>query len=139
MITFQSIDKTIAKTLRPTIKTAVKLVLQSKKQNINIISCSNEHMKTINNQVLAHDYYTDIITFPYEVSAAMTEAELLISLDMVQINSEIYKVSFENELLRVVIHGCLHLLGMDDATEEQKNEMRKEENKYLAMLNLSSK
>lgn len=98
--------------------------------NITYIFCSDEYLLNVNKQYLNHDYFTDIITFDY-VKDDLISGDMFISVDTIRSNAEIYGVSFENELLRVMIHGVMHLVGYDDLTDEQEAEIHKMEDKYL--------
>lgn len=98
---------------------------------INLVFCSDEFIKQYNKKFLNHDYKTDIITFYDKDDNNLIEGELLISVDMVKSNSLKYKVSFENELTRVIIHGILHLCGYNDEAKSEKIILRKRENFYL--------
>lgn len=100
--------------------------------NLNYIFCSDEHLLSINKQFLNHAYYTDIITFPYREGTNI-EGEIYISIDRVKDNADQQKVSFENELFRVISHGLLHLIGFSDKTPKQKKLMREEEDKAIAI------
>lgn len=100
---------------------------------INIIFCNDEYLLKINQEHLTHDYYTDIITFDYSENTIIS-GDLFISKDRVEENAEEYKVSFENELNRVIIHGILHLIGYNDKSESEIKEMRTKENYYLDKL-----
>ena len=101
--------------------------------NINYIFCSDERELEVNRQFLGHDYYTDIITFDYSTSSTLN-GDIFISLDTVRSNAEMVGVSFEQELLRILIHGVLHLTGQGDKTPETKAQMTEKENKALAKL-----
>ena len=102
---------------------------------LNIIFCSNDYLLQINKKYLKHDYFTDIITFEDNDETAegvrIIAGELFISLDMVRDNATRYKVPYEVELFRVVIHGVLHLIGYDDLNDEQQTEMSSKEDFYL--------
>jgi probable rRNA maturation factor len=100
---------------------------------INIIFCSDNYILKINNQFLNHDYFTDIITFNYSSSKTIS-GDLFISLDTVKSNSMLFNQNFNNELHRVIVHGVLHLLGYDDQTDLQKNEIRNQEDFWLSKL-----
>ncbi len=95
--------------------------------------CDNERILDINNQYLKHDYYTDIITFD-QSREGLLFADIVISLEMVMLNAEEYNEDFHKELLRVIIHGVLHLCGINDQTEEEARVMRGAEENALAML-----
>lgn len=91
--------------------------------------CSDEALLEINRNRLGHDFYTDIVTFPLVDGTDLISSEFCISLDRIAENCLNFGRSFENELLRVVIHGVLHLTGFDDLTDEDRERMRsKEEN-----------
>lgn len=97
--------------------------------DINIIFCSDEYLLGVNKQYLNHDYYTDIITFNYNTDKI--NGDLFISIDRVDENAKTNNVPRETELLRVMAHGVLHLLGYKDKTEAEIEEIREKENYYL--------
>jgi len=99
---------------------------------INIILCSDNYLLEVNREYLDHDYYTDIITFP--INNNPLSADLFISVDRVKDNANVNSTSFDNELSRVIFHGVLHLMGYGDKTEEKAQEMRKQEDYYLGLL-----
>ena len=101
--------------------------------DINIILCDDPSILEINNQFLGHDYYTDIITFDY-TEENVINGELYISIDTVRSNAHEYGQSFPDELHRVIIHGILHLCGLDDHCDEDIKEMREAENLSLEKL-----
>lgn len=96
---------------------------------LNIIFCSDEYLRQINVEYLRHDYYTDIITFPYTEGAV--HGDLFISSERVTENARAHGVSFLNELCRVMAHGVLHLAGYGDKTPEEVRVMREKEDFYL--------
>ena len=98
--------------------------------DISYIFCNDERILEINNQYLSHDYYTDIITFDYS-DGPIISGDIFISVDTVRSNSEEFGVDFNNELLRILIHGILHLCGQDDKTPKLRDEMTKKENRAL--------
>lgn len=104
-------------------------------QRIDYIFCSDEYLLDINKAHLQHDYYTDIITFDLSTSIE-TIAEIYISLDRVTDNAQTLNQPLNTEILRVIIHGALHLCGYNDKKKEEKLSMRKMEDKYI---NLFSK
>ncbi|MEQ9261977.1 MAG: rRNA maturation RNase YbeY [Owenweeksia sp.] len=93
---------------------------------------SNEEILSINWQYLKHDYYTDIITFGY-VEGEEVEGEIYIGKDQVRTQAEDYQTTFVNELLRIMAHGLLHLIGFNDETREEKIRMKEEEEKSLIL------
>ncbi len=101
--------------------------------SINYIFCSNERILELNRQYLNHDYHTDIITFNYNKNKQI-EGDIFIGLETVQSNADEYRVSFEEELNRVMIHGVLHLCGLDDASDEEEQNMREQEDIALQTL-----
>lgn len=98
---------------------------------VNYIFCTDEAILEINRQYLDHDYYTDIITFPYSEGNDIS-SDIFISIDTVQSNAHKFETSFETELTRVIAHGFLHLIGFKDKTEEDTLEMRKQEDFCIA-------
>jgi len=94
--------------------------------DINFYFTDDTEILEINKKYLAHNYYTDIITFNYCTENSIS-GDIVISVDTVKTNAKDYNVTFENELHRVIVHGILHLLGFDDSTEEQKKEIREKE------------
>ena len=106
-----------------------ELMFVVNEMSINIITAEEIHK--VNKQFLNHDYSTDIITFNYSEENNTLETEIFISLDDAYSNAVKYKVSLDNELLRLVIHGCLHLLGYDDKDKNDKVKMKRMENKLV--------
>ena len=100
---------------------------------INLIFCDDEKILEVNKEYLAHDYYTDIITFDYSLNQIIS-GDLFISIDRVIENADMFSKSFENELMRVVFHGVLHLCGYNDKSEEEISVMRSKEEYYLTQL-----
>jgi len=96
---------------------------------VNYIFCSDEYLRKINVEYLNHDYYTDIITFPYDDSAV--HGDMFISSERVTENAATNGVSFYQELYRVMVHGVLHMIGYGDKTPAEEAVMRQKENYYL--------
>ena len=107
--------------------------------SIAYIFCNDEKILEVNRQYLQHDYYTDIITFDYcedeEVMGHKNtiSGDLFISLDTVRTNAEQQATTYEEELHRVIIHGILHLVGINDKGPGEREIMEAAENKALAM------
>lgn len=111
-------------------------VASDQKKSVGVLSIvvgSDEWLLEKNVSFLNHDYYTDIITFDYTEDDVIS-GDLLISLDRVFDNAEVNNVSRETELMRVVVHGVLHLLGFNDKSTEETELMRKKEDYYLSLL-----
>ena len=102
--------------------------------DIAYMFCDDEQVLEANISYLEHDTYTDIITFDY-VEGDVVSGDILISVDRVKENANLFQCSFEQELHRVIIHGILHLLGVGDKTEEEAAVMRKREEMALALWN----
>lgn len=105
---------------------------QKKLGNVSYIFCSNEYILELNQKYLNHNYFTDIITFDY-CSDNIVEGDIFISVDTVLDNSHRFKTNFNDELLRVIIHGVLHLVGFSDKTAKQQKQMRVLEDEALSI------
>jgi len=102
--------------------------------NIAYLFCGDEHILQVNRQFLTHDYYTDIITFDY-CKGRVISGDIIISLDTVRSNAELVGSKYEEELLRVIIHGVLHLCGINDKGPGEREIMESAENESLAIYN----
>jgi len=112
---------------------AVAETYGKKTGDISYIFCSDEKILEVNRQYLQHDYYTDIITFDY-CEGNRLSGDLFISLDTVRTNAEQFADNnYERELYRVIIHGILHLCGINDKGPGEREIMEEAENKALAM------
>lgn len=94
----------------------------------------DEKILEINKEYLQHDYYTDVITFDYDEDDVVN-GDIVISLDTVRTNAELFNKAYEDELYRVIIHGILHLCGLNDKGPGEREIMEKAENKALEMRN----
>ncbi|HZH88125.1 MAG TPA: rRNA maturation RNase YbeY [Chitinophagaceae bacterium] len=101
--------------------------------NIRIIFLTDDALLKINQEFLKHDYYTDIITFDLSTSPEDLDSDIYISLDRVQENAVTFKTDYQQELLRVIFHGILHLQGFKDETEEEQQIMREEEESLIKL------
>lgn len=100
--------------------------------NINYLFCDDEYLLGVNQQYLQHDTYTDIITFDY-VAGTLVSGDILISVERVGENAQLFGVPFGQELRRVVVHGVLHLLGQGDKSDAEAAEMRRLEGEALEL------
>ena len=100
---------------------------------IGYMFVSDEKILQVNNEYLGHDYYTDIITFDYD-EGTVINGDIVISLDTVRTNSEQFGKTYDDELHRVIIHGILHLCGINDKGPGEREIMEANENKALALL-----
>lgn len=100
---------------------------------LNYIFCDDEKILAVNQEFLQHDYYTDVITFDY-TTRTRVNGDIFISLDTVRTNAEQVEANYEHELLRIIIHGLLHLTGQADKTPEAKAQMTAKEEKALKKL-----
>jgi rRNA maturation RNase YbeY len=95
--------------------------------------CSDEYLLEINQNHLKHSFYTDVITFCLSDPTAPISGEVYLSTDRIKENAKAYKQRYQTELLRVMIHGALHLCGYKDNTITQKKEMHLKEEFYLKL------
>ena len=100
---------------------------------IGYLFCDDEHILEVNREYLEHDYYTDIITFDY-CEGDVLNGDLVISLDTVRTNAEKFNKAYDEELHRVIIHGILHLCGIDDKGPGEREVMEAAENRALSLL-----
>ena len=99
---------------------------------VGYLFCDDEHILEVNNEYLGHDYYTDIITFDY-CEDDVLNGDLVISLDTVRSNAELFGKPYEEELHRVIIHGILHLCGLNDKGPGEREQMEAAEDKALKL------
>lgn len=100
---------------------------------LTYIFCDDEYILETNRKFLQHDYYTDIITFDYS-NRRRIAGDMVISLDTVRTNAEQFGRTYDDELKRVVVHGVLHLCGINDKGPGEREIMESHENAALAML-----
>ena len=140
MIRFFNEDIGFPKIRRTLLKSWITSVISlhnAKLGQVSIIFVSDKYLLDMNNQYLSHNYFTDIITFNYSESVEnqqIISGDLFISLDTVKSNSVDFNVSYEHELNRVIIHGILHLLGQNDESDEEFDEMKRKEDHFLKLL-----
>ena len=102
--------------------------------NLNYLFVNDEEILVANRQFVGHDYYTDIITFDYSRGDRIS-GDIMISLDTVASNAEKFEVPYYRELLRVIIHGVLHLVGINDKGPGEREIMEAAENSALELYN----
>ena len=127
---------------KPEIHRIVSILKSELDFNISFMEISiitSQEIHKINKQYLQHDFSTDIITFNYSGENNTLDGEIFISLDDAYYNSLKYKVNLDNELLRLIIHGFLHLVGYDDKKPDDKKIMKRQENKLVKKLQNSIK
>jgi probable rRNA maturation factor len=121
---------------KASLKTWIKAIAEKEKKKtggINYVFTSDEDLLKTNIKYLGHNTYTDIITFDYSEGHSIN-GDIFISIDRVKENAEKFKVNFEEELHRVMIHGILHLCGYKDKNKTDSGLMRKKENASLRLL-----
>jgi probable rRNA maturation factor len=104
--------------------------------DLNYIFCSDEYLYQINLSYLNHATYTDIITFDNSEEEKKLEGDIFISIERVRENATIQKLTFENEILRVLAHGLFHLCGFKDKSKEEEKVMRQKEDESISKFHL---
>ena len=135
MITYNSEKVKMPKIKKRETTAWIKQVAQSygkKVGDIGYMFVDDEKILEVNRDYLQHDYYTDIITFDYCEDDELN-GDLVISLDTVRTNAELFGKTYEEELSRVIIHGVLHLIGINDKGPGEREIMEAAENKALAL------
>ena len=135
MITYNSEKVKMPKIKKRETTAWIKQVAQSygkKVGDIGYMFVDDEKILEVNNEYLGHDYYTDIITFDY-CEGNVLNGDIVISLDTVRTNAEKFGKTYEDELFRVIIHGVLHLCGINDKGPGEREIMEENENKALAL------
>jgi len=115
---------------------AVAGVLTGERKNrmaVSVVLVDSRFIRRINRKFLGHDVVTDVISFPLQDDVGV-DAELYVNLDRAKRQAKEYGESFHAEVLRLIIHGTLHLLGYDDNNKKNRERMRRREDFYLARL-----
>lgn len=136
MITFNNENVKMPPIGRKLVRTWLKQVADGYGRevgNLNYIFCDDERILEINKEFIGHDYYTDIITFDYS-DPKVVHGDMYISLDTVFTNSKKFNTSYKDELMRVIVHGLLHLCGIDDKGPGERSIMESAENDALFKL-----
>lgn len=135
MITFNAEGIKMPKIKKREVTAWIKAVAASygrKVGEIGYLFVNDEKILEVNNEYLGHNYYTDIITFDYD-EGDVINGDMVISLDTVRTNAEQFGKEYDEELYRVIIHGILHLCGIDDKGPGEREIMEAAENKALEM------
>ena len=135
MISYNTVNVKMPAIRRRDTSAWVKAVAASygkKVGEIAYIFVDDEEILRVNREYLQHDYYTDIITFDYTEGDTIS-GDLFISLDTVRTNAEQFDKPYDEELHRVIIHGILHLCGINDKGPGEREQMEAAEDKALAM------
>jgi len=133
MITYNTITVAMPDIVEAEVSAWIRQIAKSYNKvvgDINYIFVDDETMLDINRRFIGHDYYTDHIGFDYSQGNALS-GDIYISLDTVRTNSELFGVTFGQELRRIIIHGLLHLCGLRDKTDEERAQMQQAEDKAL--------
>lgn len=112
---------------------AVVALYKRRLGDIGYMFVDDEKILEVNREYLGHDYYTDVITFDYDEDDVVS-GDIVISLDTVRSNAELFGKEYDDELHRVIIHGILHLCGINDKGPGEREIMEAAENKALALL-----
>lgn len=125
---------------RKAVKKLIVLLFENENtalERVNYIFCSDEYLLNINKQFLNHNTLTDVITFLVSTKGKPVYGEIYLSVERIKENAKTYNVEYQNELLRVMIHGALHLCGYTDKTKTAKAQMNEKENYYLKQFKVS--
>ncbi len=129
-VSFDLMEETTSNWLKTVVETEDKVL-----RSIRFIFCQDAYLHQINIDYLDHDTLTDVITFPYATEEEVVDGEIFISVDRIAENAKTFKITYGQELNRVMVHGVLHLCGYDDKGKEAKERMTEKEDYYLKRLN----
>jgi probable rRNA maturation factor len=124
------------------IRKIIEVLIKELSLKVNFLEfnfVTSETIILINKEHLGHNFSTDIITFDYSSEKNILDGEIFISLPDAEENSKKYKVSVDNELSRLIIHGILHLIGFDDITQAKRKKMKLVEDEFVKKLEKFSK
>ncbi|MDA3616715.1 rRNA maturation RNase YbeY [Polluticaenibacter yanchengensis] len=140
-VTFSNADKKHSIKNASVVKSFIDSIFDAEglyEPKLTYIFCSDEYLLNINKQFLNHDYYTDIISFDLSNDHEdFVRGEIYVSLERVEDNAKQFDAGVDQELLRVLFHGALHLCGYKDKTKSEIKEMRYKEDYYLRLYNES--
>ncbi len=126
---------TISKRIIHNLIKSISEEIEFKIYSLEINFVDLETIKEVNNTYMKHNYETDIVTLDYSKKNDRLDTELFISYDVAKENAEKFKVSLNEELIRLIIHGILHVTGFDDTSPAEKRKMKKVENKLTKKFN----
>ena len=127
-------DKEYEKLNEPLCKSIIENILSHykyKSYDINVIFTSDINLSDLKKEFFDKDQWTDVIAFPLQRDSKFIEGEMYISMPTAKKNANLFKEPYKKELGRLIIHGSLHLLGIEDESAEQKKKMTKLEEKFL--------
>jgi probable rRNA maturation factor len=133
-IFFNRADKTPGVIDRKAVKKFLEFLFENENtplERLSYIFCSDKYLFEINLKYLNHSTLTDVITFPFSERGQPVYGEVYLSVDRIKENAKTYNTVYQNEVLRVMIHGALHLCGYKDKKKAERQEMRERENYYL--------
>lgn len=135
-VSFNYDDRTLAVNHKRKIQSFIASIFKGENRKLNrlgYVFCSDDNLLQINRSFLQHDFYTDIITFDLSENREEIIGEVYVSVDRIKDNAKTLKVSFEDEALRVLFHGALHLCGYKDKKKADVAIMRKMEDHYITL------
>jgi probable rRNA maturation factor len=139
-IFFYGADKAANVQNKKPVKSLIAFLFQNENvelERVNYIFCSDEYLLKINQQFLQHNTFTDVITFPLSKKGESVYGEIYLSVDRIKENAKSFNAAYQKELLRVMVHGALHLCGYKDKTKSLQQQMRAKENYYLKQFEVS--
>ncbi|HUG68991.1 MAG TPA: rRNA maturation RNase YbeY [Pirellulaceae bacterium] len=119
------------------LRDAVRVVLRGEsvdRASVSVAVVDDASIHVLNRKYLQHDYATDVLSFLLSAADESLEGEVILSADTAAREAVLYAWTIEEELLLYVIHGTLHLVGYDDASEPERSIMRTKEREYLTAL-----
>lgn len=135
-VSFNYDDRTLSLKNKRQIQTFIAGIFTREKKTLDVlryIFCSDDNLLEVNRSFLQHDFYTDIITFDLSEPDQGITGEVYVSVDRIQDNATSLQVAFEDEALRVLFHGALHLCGYKDKKKADITVMREKEDYYIRL------
>lgn len=135
-VRFHTADRRLQIPDKRILKECIETIFVKEKRPLSAVSyvfCSDDYLLRMNREFLAHNYLTDIITFPLSATNEPVEAEIYISIDRVKENARELDEPYQSEILRVIFHGVLHLCGYKDKKKSEIAAMRQKEDQYLRL------